>query len=270
MIQSPAQKVSRQATHKWIIERVEDGERGIEIFIEGAEFPMKGYPLPQTVADVNVMKKVLGQSLKIMSFPQLWPTLLLFVILPKKKFLNQLAESVNEVSRFTIGPQRLKPKSLCPFAKELHYLLINVFMDIGLTMMNADNLAGIISQIFDTDAAYRWRIQDLLTETTALNLTEQKELKRLSKMAILRGGPRVGRELARGILFFRALLLWPSFRKSIKRELEYRGLKKLQFDESDAYWTSFWGDYKFFGMDIKQREKLVKDMGWKIPITHEI
>lgn len=269
-----SEHILAEVTHEWHAEQVVS-ENGIRLHIEGAEFPQKGLPTPDALYAVNIVKKLVRYSIKLCSRPQFYPVIAIGILFPSRKFISSVLDTFNVIARSVLDPYRLPPQYSSPFERELDLFIFKSLTKAGISNMRENEpvawWAGKnISAILDFDMAYRWRIQDILSETTPEKLFTHAELKRLTKLIEQRDEPRIARTAKQMIWAVRLILLIPFVRKSLRyaiMEIDFTG---LQFDEADRYWCCFRTDYKFFGMSDQERMDLVKEKGWKIPISYEI
>lgn len=277
MVEAARNLIISESTHEWRVEKI-DKEDGIRMFIEGAEFPQKGCPTPEAVWANNILKKVIVEGSRVLSLPQFVIAVPLFVFSSKRKLLNKVLQSFNIIADRIMWPYYLPTQEMGTFSRELE-LFTSIFL-ISLGVHNeidvkgkniATQFAKNIAHIFEYDAAYRWRVQDLLSETNAEAVLSLREIKRLKELFKRR--ERVGRlttQMDIFFLLFMGTLLLPSIRKALKESIQTINFKKLQFDEGDRYWCCFRTDYDFFGLTDKQRMQMIADKGWKVPISYPV
>lgn len=259
-----AEKILREPTHEWIVERI-DRTDGTLIYIEGAEFPQKGIPTAEALYGVSLTKKMMLSIIKTFSIPVFYPSFA-FIALSPRKFIQKTLDIFNDISRSTLDPYRLPPKEMCIFARELQLMITMFLFEMGYSYLTAFTTGQDIGLIFDYDMAYRWRIQDILSETTPDELFTWKGLNRLSKLIGERDEARIANEAKRLITLLKLSLLYPKVKKILCKVLTESNFSHLQFDEADRYWCCFRTDYRFFGMTVEERMRLVDSKGWKIPV----
>jgi hypothetical protein len=267
------EKVLAEATHKWIVERI-DTTDGVLLYVEGAEFPLKRGGNAEELWAVNTVKKLLKGLLNLFGRP-----LTLICILPSlKQNLLFWIEFFNSVAGKILKPHRVSLEQMGPFARGMERFLTVFLIELGIpndTSVKGGDLAyqcaQNIAHIFEYDQAYRWRVQDLLSETTPGALLSSKELKKLSILIQEREiEQRVGNQSQKIIKMLRLALWLPKIRKALQKALDGVDFSKLQFDESDVYWCCFWNDYRYRGMTAKDRDGLFETKGWKIPVSYPI
>lgn len=263
---------SYESTHSWEVEGI-DLSDGVKLYVVGAEFPQKLVPNSEVLWSLNVLKKMIRELLALSSSPQFFVSYLL-LLFSWKKFLRKIVFSFNSIADKILGPFKIKPQYMTPFGKELELFLVVLLMELGIPndfVLKGGNIAyrfaRNVSHIFEYDLAYMWRVQDLLSETSPEFLGTHKELKRLGMLAEQRDIPRMAIQTKKIMLMLRCMLLVPSFKKAFKTAISSVNFKNLQFDEADRYWACLKTDYNFFGKTPEERMQMIKDNGWKIPIS---
>lgn len=222
--------------------------QGTLCYMQGATYPKKGFPFPEKVARVNIIKTTL---LEITKHPI--PVTVAF-LLNRTKTLD----SINYIFKKTCQMDVLKKHFLCPAAYATHKFMKHFLVNLGINEYTAEGTATLFSHLLEYDDAYRYRFQDIISEADAQSFVHSphKEIKRL--LSILKEREGEGNQTARKIsalvspLTF--LLLVPNIRKAYKKAAPY--LLQAKYDEADRYWASLKGDaYKFTGKTYEERMK---------------
>ncbi len=263
-------KIAREFTHEWRVDKVEHTPEGVRYYTEGAEFPQKGIPTKEAQVALGIFKKTFASWVRLLKLPYFYPALLCIVLLPKKRFIQQVVENINDIGRVTLDPYRFPPQELCPFAQSFGAFIVITLVEIGVSMEEARTFGSNIALIFDYDQSYRWRFQDIMEETNPEKLFTHGELERLDQIIHDRDEERMYLQMHKLINLLHILLLSPHIKKSLRKAINMIHYDKLLFDEADRYWCCFRTDYKFFGMSDAARMNLIKEKGWKIPISYEI
>lgn len=161
-------------------------------------------------------------------------------------------EAVNKIKKgiFTMSAQRMfetiEPhlsRPCTPFTDEMQLLLIH--------LMSARK-AVAIAHIFEFDAAYRFRLQDLLTESSVHALTHYPidEILRLLQLNKERDYPQVHNKFKVFALALVVLLVWPPTRRRFIKAIQASDFTQFQFDEGDRYWARRKTDYRYGGGSI--------------------
>lgn len=179
------------------------------VWYEGHLYPWRGIPRPNAVKAANEIKKALKWcGLKKIPWKNMVPFLL--TIDERQTFTSELFKFFQH---FTTGYP-----PLC------------------------------LAHVFEYDAAYRWRLQYLLSHAITENLVRQPYLEVWRLMAINKKRekiPDVHRKLWYGALLLTVALLWPPFRRKWKQAVLNADYIKFLPDQNDAYWMSLRKDYDF-------------------------
>lgn len=224
--------------------------KGIIIHIEDATYPKKGFPTPEAVAAINIIKVILRECLKLK-----------FSLLVANK--NTLLNSFNIIFDKTFLPYKLKEEYLCPTAYNFYKFLQYSLIDLGITPSIAGQTAFNIAHILEYDDAYRYRFQDLMSEFI-VEANPRQEMKRLLNIFTRRTRDNVSKKLAHILMLVPLLLLVPRYKKIFNNNKAF--LKKCAFDEADRYWAYLKNaNYDFGGEEFPQRTE-----GMKIPQPYKI
>ncbi len=244
-------QVKEEAHQEWIVENI-DYTNGIEIHIQGGAYPYKGMATPEAIHAINTVKTLCLEMLRLR---------------PLRKPQNVL-RSFDKVSDSVIRPYIIKREYMTPFARE-----IRTFIEIFLQELGFDygQIPATISHIFEYDAAYRFRFQDLFSETTKEKLMNNplKELQRLFDLLKERDYPEMV-EKFRKVEYVGWLLVLPKIKKAFRTALEQSTFENLQFDESDRYWACFKFDYDYFGKTLGERTLMLIEKNLPVPPSQPI
>ncbi len=190
-------------------------DHGIFTFLKDHPFPYKGLPSVAALDAINVAKLVL------------------------KEYLRHPFFNYKKLALTAITPHLLPLELMTPTAQEVRKMVGPYNAQISL----------IISHILEYDAAYRFRLQDLATESseTLLTLYPQWELRRLKQINRERDYNVASAKIGKLMDLLIWALYWPPFRKKFVKAVRECNFSNLQFDENDRYWASLKRDYKYFG-----------------------
>jgi hypothetical protein len=229
---------------------------GIYIHYLDIPYPRKGFPTMEMCETLNLLKKI---TLFVFSNP--------ILLLSKTAFSTYLHLTDylmdNPFKAYVKGHSDwYNDRYYCTFANEFKKFLEIFFTEIGVDT----RLAGVFRHIMQDDDAYRYRVQDVFSETTLEWLLEnpRKEIKRLMKLSIARDEKHVS---ARTMKFARILswaLLRPKYRKAFKKALQSVDFSKLQLDEGDKYYCLRPG-YDWMGLDNNQKAMKLAQIHKGIP-----
>lgn len=274
--ETPEQGILKENKNHYIIEKI-TYERGIEVYYRDCPFPRKGFPTLEAVSAVNVVKKIFIEAIKTFSKWQFilgWPLVLLsrtrpiaHVIkgatgIPSYSSLDRLVASYNRIGYGIVSQFIVKPEYMTPFAGEFQALIYTFMRKLtGTLEISADEsrkFAIILGTIFEYDNAYRYRLQDVFSETTKQKLTEnpRQEIKRLCKIYLEREkDPDVVKKYRALIKLISLPLYLPMIKSAMRKALHSCEFERLQMDEADKYWCKIRHDYNFQGLPVEERMK---------------
>ncbi len=204
---------------------------GMCMHIPGHDVPYKGIPTVDAVEAANQVKNLI-KSLKI--------------------------SKISSEGWHIMEPHLLSENQMTAFTRECEKF-IYAFSKNG-------TLAQTIAHVFEYDGAYRFRVQDLLSETTKEALTERpyRETLRLLHLNYERDGEVNRRKIGKYGRVAALLLLLPSIRRRFREALLWCDFSALQFDDNDRYWACIKEDYNYFGKTYEERQALLSQS--KAPI----
>ena len=236
-------------------------EGGLKQWIDGAEYPRKGYCPPEAMFACNQAKRIFVEGLKMFNSWQF----ITAIIFTKDKM--RFIRSYNEIVWKVMAPFITKYEYLTSIAQDLQDLTYSMMIKLGLDEENSKRFAKIFSHLIEYDDAYRFRVQDILNETRKDFIIERPitEVDRLTLLLTSRDSPGVAEKFQKLSKLLCIALCLPSVRNAFREVVEESNFKKLQVDDSDFYWHCFREDYKFGGMTNDDRKEYLKIMNWKIP-----
>ena len=234
-------------------------EHGYLIYKKGLLFPTKGLVYPEAVKAINVAKKGFMTILWTLKSPLTFPTTFLFLCSSFKKKVQIIQEMLQRhwtVTSHVLEEHLLEHENQVPVAKELEKFVTVFLKVLGIEDETAERTAATIAAIFEYDDAYRYRLQDILSETTKDKLLEDpvKEMTRLAQIYAER------EESERMAQDFKTLVLLSHIIKRHKRlnfafqcALGAVNFKGLQYDEIDYYNVLYKGGFNFLGRTFESR-----------------
>lgn len=110
-----------------------------------------------------------------------------------------------------------------------------------IIQMFPSKLGIAIAHVLEYDSAYRFRLQDLASETTkeALLAHPIQEIRRLAIISKRRDYDVAGKKIRYALYILMILLLIPRIRSKFNEG----DFSKIQLDESDRYWLNLRTDY---------------------------
>ena len=243
------------------IETVCPPEGGIYSYHEGDPYPRKGHTYLEAVESNNTVKRitltmVLPLASKEMALPALG-----FMLTPYKwkiRLLEKFLVHYRRLAELHMGQHFLKPEYYNICSKELWNFVYRFLKELGIDPELSHALGRIVATMFEYDDAYRYRLEDVLTETDKVKLKKpRQEILRLLKIyqsrELYKGENAVGgrmEKMAKGLSF---LMLYPPVKRAFKKALAESDLSNLQLDEIDRYFCLNRPDYQFFGQPLANR-----------------
>jgi hypothetical protein len=263
-----AEQVMNEGSVFYIIEKV-DFKDGIRCFIRGAEYHQKGMAAPEVLFALNMVKKIVMEALRIAVRPEFLIGVAVTALKPRKwriKALESFINCYNDIGYKVISPYLLKKEFMIPCSRELRNITENFLRKLGITEINSTRFAAIFSHIIEYDNAYRFRVEDLMSETTREKLYKNpiKEVWKLKKICAQRDHKNVGWKFQGIALVLCIGLCFPSVRKAFKKAVFESDFEKLQYDDVDRYWTAMRTDYPWWGLEAEERSKW--NIGKSMPI----
>lgn len=250
--------------------------KGIFSYYQGIDIPRHGFNFDQGVYCINSAKRIITNFLRFIHSKELLLPFFSLLLISKKKrvrLLTKTLESFNDIASMTVLPFFLKDGYYCPAAKEVRVFTKAFFESFGVKNKQAveggdiaDKTGEILAMIFEFDDAYRFRLQDLMSETSKNSLLKnfQGEMERIFEMYLDRENTThlledkiygVKGKLKAVRKTLKVLWLIPSFRRAIQEGLQAVNFKNWQLDESDIFYTYLYEDYNIRGKSLEERVK---------------
>jgi hypothetical protein len=216
----------------------------VELYAEGAIFPVSGYPDMVTVNLTALYKRLLPLLLSSLT-EQGWI----------KRIITLLALKFNYgiwpkwfKYAFELNQALLKDEYYCEVSKEVKRVLQG----------NLDeNILNAVILVIEYDSAYRYRLQDILGELDK-SADPIKEVYRLLDLLLVRDDQDTKWTNLKKVA--KIVLLIPSIKKKVISILKDINIDKIKFTEADIYWTNMNTTRDYRGMSLHQRrnENIIK------------
>lgn len=222
--------------------KTEITEDGIVSFFHDIPHPKKGFPTTQTTESINIVKKL---------------TLLTFSGIPTKRRIKKYLDLCdyildNPFKRYIKKGKSdyHKIKTYNKFSREFLKFLTALFTILKIDL----RLARIISEMVEKDDAYRYRLQDIFSESSKEVLIKEpaKEIKRLIKIYLDRENPDTASKVKK-LLYASYLLYIPKYRRAFSNALSQIDYERFKLDNSDKFWCLPQFSYRFMGLNEQQR-----------------
>lgn len=242
----------------YLIERIEYPEAGgLRVYHEGHLQPTKGFVFPEAMQAINSVKAIVLSYLQIAKIWMMWPTVALIVIVPWKwkiKTLNTVIEKSIRSLQFLVNPYLLKEQYYTEVTREFRRLITSILLSIGITENSTYVVADIVGAIIEYDNAYRYRLQDIMSEGRQGHMIDnpRKELQRIIEIGedrekTIKGKYRLAYQCI-GIL-----LLSKRIKKVVSHAFAKANYHDFKLDEIDRYHTLLRNDYDFEGKTFEDR-----------------
>lgn len=248
-------------------------KEGQWIYFKELLYPRKGFPFPEVLFMVNVLKRTTITFLQSILTPWLSLSVVSFLILPwfiKKKILNNFLSRYHEFTHTILGPYRLEERYRMAPAKELDKWISAFLVNLGLVNPRyKPSLGFAFGMIIEYDSAYTLRFQDIMSEANKASFLKNpsKEFGRLLRIFATRE-PRLhlNRKIGVVVLGLRLLFFLPRIRRAFIKATEQVDFSKLALTEADRYECLFLDQYDFLGRTHEDRwTELEKLHGGKVP-----
>ena len=270
--ESNEKMIVNEGTPTYMLDHV-DYTDGIKAYLKGAQFPQKGFPTPDIMNACNQVKKILAELFKYVKDPMFLGSSLYFLLsFNKIKRIQMFLTSINSISFKVMRPYLLQAKFMTPVGLEIKLILKSFLSKLGIDDEQSIRTADIFSHLLDYDNAYRFRVQDILSESSKEKMLKnpRKEIKRLIKIYCKREKSGIEYKFI-GISFLLGLvLLIPKYKRIFKEVIRDCNFERLQYDESDIYWVCFRDGYDFMDMNYQERLKYLDSKGWIKPQAYII
>lgn len=243
---------------------------GIYVYYRGMKFPKKGFPFPEAVWGNDVVKRISTMTLNILFSKDTLVFMPLFLILPwkkKMKVLHTIISGYTRAADWIAKSHFLKIERMSNPCRSLYHMTCDFLKRIGLE--RDLKLAMHLATMIEYDDAYRYRLEDVFSETSREELLKApiKETRRLIQIFFSR--ELVGhvkdkfKMLAWGAPL---ILLHPRVRRAFKQTLRAmtdEQFDMLKLDNADRYHVLLRGDYNFTGRSFAVRQKIYIDFHTK-------
>lgn len=240
-------------------------EGGIKLYLRGVPWPQKGLTDPHALWALNMAKRYLIEPIKLMTKMPFLASSLVFCVLTYKAKVRAIQDVLSAYVRIAYGPLEgfiLKREYLCPIAQEIQKITNTFLLEIGIDEHTSGRMSKITSHFLEYDNAYRYRVQDLFSETTkeALLKDPVKEMKRLLQIMSLRDDNIEVKGKFRSLVMILSFALFSrKIKKALINAIKGADIERMGFDGDDEYWVCMRTDYKFFGKEYDERMKMVED-----------
>lgn len=229
---------------------------GYLTFVEGNKYPLRGLPSAEIVNHVALLKRCLIATARpITKSPLIIAAL---AVSPKQKLLRQICDWMHNM--YVADHEdvlAIPPNAFCTSSREINRALKEVSEKSGIP---GNHWISLLVTIYETDMAYRFRIQNILEELdkAALQRNARQEIMRLVQLNIDRevqifGGGQFEKNIMVKRLVW-GMLWFKPFKKLIVNFLMELYLPKIKMDLFDRYWVTDRFDYNYNGLTYDERQ----------------
>lgn len=264
------ESVLKENPKGFLVKRIEINEvKGIFVYYEDCPYPRRGFPFPEAVASINIVKRIIMDYTRLLSSKEMILSWILIILSKRRIERIETMLSIFERSCYPIVKDYIvKPNLMTPLASELQGIIYGFLAYSGISSRIAKQIAYIFGEIFEYDNAYRFRVQDIFSESSKELLTKDpiKEIRRLLKIYMSREGDRVKLHRIKGkryvsdkfreiAILISIMLLVPTIRKAFIKAIANSDFDRLKLDEIDKFWCKNREDYNFQGLSYEERMK---------------
>lgn len=233
-------------------------EGGIFAYFKGMPFPSKGFPTPEALHGNDIVKKNLRLILDMVAQKQMILPIAGFMLLrwkTKMKIVERYMQNMTSISNHLQSAHYLKPDKYTPAAREVNKFVAAFLAALGISAEISERFARMIAVVIEYDNAYRYRFQDMMTETSKwlLIYKPRKEAIRLSKLIRDRDHTHARDQFVKiGKLVSYALMV-PKIRRAFDIAVMSTNTDDMKYDEADRYHVLYLGGYDYFGQSDAAR-----------------
>lgn len=246
-------------------------EKGEEIYINNAVpllYPERGLPWPEAIVAINEVKRFLVSQIRFFGKNKiLLASALLKPIHTLETWLQEFISFADQV----LLSVYFKPNYYTDVAKEVDVFVATLLTQIGIRQDIAQSFSRIIKTVIELDTAYRYRFEDIMSETSANQLLAEptQEIKRLFNIFSEREINRRKREGEEShvitktrtmVNLMNIFLKIPRVKRGFREAIKAINFSKIQLDEIDKYAVLRLDGYNFMGQSIEERGQRYLDL----------
>lgn len=239
--------------------------KGVLLYLDGAEYPQKGVAIPITMQRINAVKRMITETTKLMKEKEFMILIILFMFKTTKgriKFIEKVIHPFNSIAIKVIDNSFFKRYYLTSVARNLDLLISNTMINMGISKTVSMEFGRIMSAVIEFDNAYRFRMQDALSEidNNQLKLNPSRELLRVLEIYKERDHEGVSKKIMILKPIIKILFMSKWFRNAFILALESIKIDDMKFDDNDRYWICQRIDYQFLGLSYEERMDIIEHM----------
>ena len=255
-------QIMQEKQSVFILDRVEYPEEGgIYVYLKDVLFPTKGFPTPQAISAINLAKRFFIGYLSFFGMKEVIFSFGLFILLPwtrKIKVVERWLHGYSALGNMVLMPYYMKDRFYAKYSRAIEKFIQVFLKRTGIREDVADEFAKVFANLIEYDTAYRYRIQDIMSETTHTELYDnpRKEIKRL--LMIFKDREPTLHLVAKFeslASIITILLALTRVKRAFRDALDEINIRDLQLDEADRYHILRLDRYNFLGKPLEERFK---------------
>ncbi len=236
------------------------GPYGIYIYYKDLLFPSEGWPFPEALYAVNRVKRTILLLVLSLAQKDLFIAGMGLLLLPWKRKIRMIENFIvqfNRSAQIDFDSYYLADNRFCTCCRELRILIQEFLIALGISELAAKFFARNLSMLLEYDNAYRYRFQDVLSETTKEQLLNnpRKELARIMQLFVVRDNPDTAGKFITFIKLLSYGTLHPKVKRALLTAIAAVEVKNLQLSEADRYHCLIRDNYLYFGQPYAVREQ---------------
>lgn len=261
----PDDVVASQFGHQnmpfFLIERIEYPESGgIMVYKKGLKHPTKGFVFPEALSAINQAKRAMMTFIDLLQIKPIAFGMCTLLIMPwsvKRRALDHIGRILNRSMLWPVRPFLLKDQYLTPVATEVLKFCGSFFKRLGIRKWGG--LARSLSAIIEYDFAYRYRLEDIMSEASKEKMLDEPEdeMKRLAEIYLEREqAPGQKKKMFYALWLIRIALWFKPVRTAFIESIKEMDFEKMSLDVADRYHVLHRAGYNFLGLTDDVRHEI--------------
>lgn len=250
-------------------------EGGIFRHHKDCKYPAKGLPFFEAIMAMDLVKKYTMSVVYPLASKDMILPLLAFALIRRKKKLRMgqlILERYAIFANHCFRGVYLKPRYYGRCPKAIRQFVAVFLREIGINEENsvelkelgmkklgnhidlAENIGKVVASFIEYDDAYRYRLEDALSEFTKEEIYKnpRKAMKKFAQIFRERD-KQVGFKFISFAKLFGLAFLFPSIKRAFRKALDSIDFADLQLDDADRYYCHLRTGYNFFGLTDQER-----------------
>ncbi len=213
---------------------------GIFTYYVGKRYPAQGWVTMEAVTRLNLYKRTLLSWVLPFTNKSLILCLIPLICIPWKRkigILQGVIESQNRLAEQMLQVDYYQYDKYGAPAQETEKFITAFLYALGISYDHARSFGGTLGHIIEFDSAYRYRLLDILAETSPEALENpRKEIKNLMvKFSERESRDHLIKRFTQVSKLLSVLLLVPKVKKAFQKGIESMDFKRIQMTPADMY-----------------------------------